>query len=164
MEKIIKKVTLLFIICDNSILMRKWQHQDYEIIDVFAFKNINDNEAGIKEKLLNLFGKNLPYSYFGNIESIINKEGAEVHIALSTYKILLDQQIKVLDSYADDVVETGTATFWLHKDEIRNEARLREGDKRILERVFSDKSLDIKIITDQGERWIDAKTILFEDK
>lgn len=164
MEKIFKKVILLYIIYNNSILMRKSQHQDYEIIDVFGFKDSGDSDADIKEKLISLFGKTLPYHYFGNIESIINKEGAVAYITVSTYKILLDEPLKVLNSYKDDIVDSGNSTFWLHKDEIKNEMRLREGDRRILERVFYDKPLDIKIVADQGERWIDAKTTLFEDR
>jgi hypothetical protein len=144
--------------------MRKSRHQDYEVIDIFGFKDIDDNDVAIKEKLVSLFGNTLPYHYFGNIESVINKEGAVVCITSSVYKIILEKQLKVLSNYTDDVVETGDSTFWLHKDEIKNETRLREGDKKILERVFEDRSLDIKIIEDQGERWIDAKTTLFEDR
>lgn len=164
MEKIFKKVALLYITCGDAILMRKWQHQDYEVIDVFAFKDIGDNDTGVEEKLIGLFGKTLPYFYFGSIESIINKEDAIVHIAISTYKVVVDEQLKVVSSYKDDVVDTGDNTFWLLKNEIKNESRLREGDRRILERVFDNKPLDIKIVVDQGERWIDAKTTLFEDK
>jgi hypothetical protein len=66
--------------------------------------------------------------------------------------------------YTDDVTVSGRDTFWLQKDEIKNETRLREGDKKILERVFDDKNINIKIVVDQGDRWIDAKTVVFEDK
>jgi hypothetical protein len=76
----------------------------------------------------------------------------------------LDQKYDVLANYADDVINSGNGTLWVKKSDIKNEKRLREGDKKILERVFDDKNIIIKIVENQGERWIDAKTISFEDK
>jgi hypothetical protein len=32
-----------------------------------------------------------------------------------------------------------------------------------LQRVFDDRNIDIRIVEDQGERWIDAKTVSFEN-
>jgi hypothetical protein len=164
MEKIFKNIVLLYIINEDTILMRKSRHQDYEVIDTFAFKDTGDIEAGIADQLTRLFGKSFPYHYYGNIESVINKEGATVYITVKTYKLSLNEKPKVLDEYTDDVTVSGRDTFWLQKDEIKNETRLREGDKKILERVFDDKNINIKIVVDQGDRWIDAKTVVFEDK
>ena len=144
--------------------MRKFIHQNYEVIDVFSFMDDNDIEKNIKDKLISLFGKAFPYQYFGNIESIINKVGTVVHLAIKTYKVTLDERHKVLDSYMDDVVKSGDSVFWLHKDEIKNEKRIREGDKKILVRIFDDRNVDIKIVENQGNRWIDAKTIVFENR
>lgn len=164
MEEIFKNVNLLYIIHNDSILMRKSIHQNYEVIDVFNFKDDNDIEKNIKDKLISLFGKTFPYHYCGNIESIINKEGVVAHLAIKTYKVLPDEKYKVLDNYTDDVTKSGVNTFWLHKDEIINEKRIREGDKKILERIFEDRNIDIKIVENQGDRWIDAKTVVFENR
>ena len=76
----------------------------------------------------------------------------------------LDEKYKVLDNYTDDVAKNGDSIFWLHKDEIKNEKRIREGDKKILERIFEDRNIDIKIVENQGDRWIDAKTVVFENR
>lgn len=164
MEKIYKNVNLLYIIHGDNILMRKFTHQDYEVIDVFAFKNGNDLNADISNKLSNLFGKTFPYTYYGKIESVINKENMTVSLAIKTYKVILNEKTTVLESYNDDVIKNGSEIIWVSKDEIKNEKRLREGDKKILERVFDNRNIDIKIIEDQGEKWIDAKTLVFEDR
>jgi hypothetical protein len=166
MEKVFKNVALLFIIHNDSILMRRFTHQDYEVIDVFAFsfKDVNDIDVGIKDKLMSLFGKTFPYHYHGNIESIINKEGVTAYITVKTYKVLLNEKQKVLDGYTDDVVKGGADTFWLDKSDIKNETRLRDGDRKTYERIFDDRNIDIKIVVDQGDRWIDAKTVVYEDR
>lgn len=164
MEKIFKNVVLLYIIHEDSILMRIFNHQDYEVIDTFAFKDTGNVETAIADQLTRLFGKTFPYHYYGNIESVINKEGAVAYITIKTYKISLNKKLKVLDQYTDDVTVSGRDTFWLHKNEIKNEIRLREGDKKILERAFEDRNINIKIVVEQGDRWIDAKTIVFEDR
>lgn len=164
MEKILKNVNLLYILHNNDILMRKFTHQDYEVVDVFAFKDSDDIDTNIKNKLSNLFGKIFPYKYYGKIESVINKENITVNLTIQTYKVILDQKYKVLDNYNDDVVKNGNETIWISKDEIKNEKRLREGDRKILERVFDENNINIKIVEDQGEKWIDAKTLVFEDK
>jgi hypothetical protein len=144
--------------------MRKSIHQGYEVLDVFNLKNNTSIKLAIKDKLQSLFGKVFPCIHYGNIESIINKESIIVHIDINTYKVSVDKKYTILNTYTDDVVANGSEIIWLHKSEIKNETRLREGDKKILERVFHNKSIHIKIIEDQGERWIDAKTILYEDK
>lgn len=164
MEEIFKNVNLLYIIHNGSILMRKSIHQNYEVMDVFSFKDDNDIEKNIEDKLISLFGKTFPYHYYGNIESIINKEGVVAHLAIKTYKVLLDKKYKVLDNYTDDVTKNGDSIFWLHKDEIKNEKRIREGDKKILERIFEDRNINIKIVENQGDKWIDAKTVVFENR
>lgn len=164
MKEIFKRVSLLYIIHDDSILVRKFRHQDYEVLDVFAFNDDEGVDLGIKNKLMELFGKTFPYKYYGDIQSIINKKEVHVHLDIKTYRVLLDEKYDVLKDYADDVTKSGNDVFWLHKDEIKNEERMREGDRKILERVFDDRNMDIKITEDQGERWIDAKTTLFEDK
>jgi hypothetical protein len=164
MEKVFKNVNLLYVICNDSILMRKFSHQGYDVLDVFAFKSNDNVDTDLKNKLMSLFGKTFPYSYYGTIESVIHKEGIIAHLTIKTYKILLDQKYDVLANYADDVINSGNGTLWVKKSDIKNEKRLREGDKKILERVFDDKNIIIKIVENQGERWIDAKTISFEDK
>ncbi len=164
MEKIFKNINLLYILHSNDILMRKFIHQDYEVIDVFAFKDGDDIDANINNKLTSLFGKTFPYKYYGEIESVINKENIIAHLAIKTYKVVLDKKYKVLDNYNDDVIKNGSETIWISKDEIKNEERLREGDRKILERVFNENNIHIKIVEDQGEKWIDAKTLVFEDK
>jgi hypothetical protein len=164
MEKVFKGVSLLYIINGDSILMRRFMHQDYEVLDVFPFKESDDIDADIEGKLLNLFGRAFPYQYFGNIESVINKESTIAHLSIKAYKVSLDEEYPVMLTYTDDMIKDGNDTVWLHKSEIRNEKRLREGDKRILERMFDDREIDIKITEDQGDRWIDAKTTAFEDR
>lgn len=164
MEKVSKNVNLLYIIHGDSILMRKSIHQNYEIIDVFAFKNDGDVDINIKNKLNNLFGRTFQYIYYGTIKSIINKEGVTVNLAIKTYKVFLDKKYKIINNYTDDVIQSGSDIFWLNKNEIKDEKRLREGDKKILERVFDNKNIDIKIIEEQKESWIAAKTIIFEDR
>jgi len=164
MEKIFKNVILLYIIHNDSILMRKFIHQDYDVIDVFGFKEGDDVATDIENKLTSLFGRSFPYSFYGNIESIINKKGVTAHLSVKTYKILLDKHYNILDSYTDDVISSGKDIFWLNRDEIKNEKRLREGSKKILERIFDNRNIDIKIVENQGEKWIDAKTILFENR
>jgi hypothetical protein len=163
MEELFKNVNLLYIIHDNSILMRKFMHQDSEVIDVFAFKENDSVDIGIKDKINGLFGKAFQYKYYGTIKSIINKESVRVHLTIKTYKVLLDKKYDVLATYTDDVVKNGNETFWLSKNELIDETRLREGDKKILQRVFDDRNIDIRIVEDQGERWIDAKTVSFEN-
>lgn len=164
MEKIFKNINILYIIHNDTILMRKFTHQDYQVIDVFAFMDNGNADIDIKNKLSRLFGESFPYSHCGTIESIINKEGVTAYLNIKTYKVLLTEKHQVLDEYTDDVVNSGQDTLWISKDDIKNEKRLREGDKKILERVFDDRKMDIKIIEDQGERWIDAKTVSFEDR
>lgn len=163
MNEILKKVNLLYIIHGDSILLRKFIHQDYEVLDVFAFNDDEGIDLGIQKKLTELFGKAFPYRYYGTIESTIKKEGVIVHIDIKTYKVSLDKRYKVLGSYADDVT-IGSSVIWLDKSKIANEKRLREGDRKILERVFEDKNIKIKIVEDQGKSWIGAKTIAFEEK
>ncbi len=164
MEEIFKNVNLLFIIHNDSILMRKYTHQDHEVIDVFFFRDNNDIDISIKNKLNSLFGKTFQYKYYGNIESVINKKGVIAYLTAKTYKVLLDEKYEVLSSYTDDVIKSGVETVWINKQEIKNETRLREGDRKIFERVFDDKNINIKMVEDQGERWIDAKTIVFENR
>jgi len=144
--------------------MRKFIHQDYEVIDVFAFKDNNDIDTSIKNKLDSLFGKTFPYKYYGNIESVINKEVVTAYLTIKTYKVLINEKCEVLNNYTDDVLKSGIDTVWINKQEIKTETRLREGDRKILERVFDDKNIDIKIVENQGEKWIDAKTVVFENK
>jgi hypothetical protein len=163
MQKIFKNIVVLYIICNNDILMRKFIHQDYEVIDVFGFNDSEDNDIDIRNKLICLFGKTFPYYYYGKIESVINKEGVTAYITTKAYKILLDQKYRILTDYSDDVAKNGGDIIWVNRNEIKNEKRLREGDKKTLERVFDDKNLNIKMIENQGERWIDAKTVLYED-
>lgn len=171
MQKVIKNVNLLYIICGDYLLMRKFSHQDYEVIDTFSFKNESEEniEVSINSKLTSLFGKTFAYNFFGTIESVINKkdinnEDIAVHIDIKTYKVLLDEKYHVLDSYTDDVVKNTNQVLWLHKDEIQQEARLREGDRKTLKKIFDEKNIDITMVEDQGERWIDAKTVMWEDK
>lgn len=164
MEKVFKNVNLLYILYQNGILMRKFIHQDYEVVDVFAFKDGDDIDTNIKNKLSSLFGKTFPYKYYGKIESVINKENITVSLTIQTYKVILDQKYKVLDNYSDDVIKNGNETIWISKDEIKNEKRLREGDRKIFERIFNENNINIKIVEDQGEKWINAKTLVFEDK
>jgi len=164
MKEISKHVNLLYILHDNHILMRKFRHQDYEVIDVFSFKDGSNPKEEINAKLNSLFGKSFPYNYYGNIHSIIKKDNETVYLNIKTYKVLVDEKPSVLDSYTDDVVMHGGETVWIHKNEIENETRLREGDKKILKRIFNNRNIDIKIAEDQGERWIDAKIITYEDK
>jgi hypothetical protein len=71
MEEISKKVNLLYIIQGDSILVRKSIHQDYEVIDVFPFKDDVDIEASINNTLSALFGKTFPYHYYGDIDRFI---------------------------------------------------------------------------------------------
>ena len=52
MEEIFKNVNLLYIIHNGSILMRKSIHQNYEVMDVFSFKDDNDIEKILKINLL----------------------------------------------------------------------------------------------------------------
>jgi hypothetical protein len=164
MEKVFKNVNLLYIIHNDSVLMRRSTHQDYEVIDVFGFKDNDDAEESVKNKLTSLFGKTYPYNYYGKIESIINRKDVIVHIAIKAYKVLLDRKYEVLSNYTDDVVSDGYNVMWLPKNEIKNEKRFREGDKKVLTRIFDERNIDIKMIEDQGERWIDAKTTFFEDR
>jgi hypothetical protein len=107
MEELFKNVNLLYIIHDNSILMRKFMHQDSEVIDVFAFKENDSVDIGIKDKINGLFGKAFQYKYYGTIKSIINKESVRVHLTIKTYKVLLDKKYDVLATYTDDVVKNG---------------------------------------------------------
>lgn len=168
MKELHKNVTLLYIMHNDYLLTRKFLHQDYEVLDVFSVKNDDTLEKSITSKLNNLFGKTFPYSYYGDIESIINKkdvagEAIAVHIHIETYKIFIDEKFPVLDSYTDDVVTSPDQVIWVHKDTLSKESRLRAGDKRTLTRIFDEKKIHIKIVEDQGDRWIDAKTTLYED-
>ncbi len=163
MENIYKNIIKLYILHKDTILMRKFPHQDYEVIDTFAFKDTGDIETGISDIMTRLFGKTYPYYYCGSIESVINKKGITAHITSKEYKIILDEKPAVLENYTDDVTTSGSNTFWLHKDEIKNETRLREGDKKVFEGIFEERNRNIKMIEDQGDRWIDAKCTLYED-
>jgi hypothetical protein len=58
MEKIFKNIVLLYIINEDTILMRKSRHQDYEVIDTFAFKDTGDIEAGIADQLTIVYLEN----------------------------------------------------------------------------------------------------------
>ena len=163
MNEIHKKISLLYIISNDAVLMRKFNHQGYEVLDVFNVEDTDAIETGIRNKTISLFGKTFPYAYYGKIESTINKQDAVVHIDINAYRVLLNESPAILNSYADDVVKSGDQVIWLHKQEIAGETRIREGDKKILERIFKDKNIDIKIVEDQGEKWIDAKTVNYED-
>jgi hypothetical protein len=61
MEKVFKNVNLLYVICNDSILMRKFSHQGYDVLDVFAFKSNDNVDTDLKNKLMSLFGKTFPY-------------------------------------------------------------------------------------------------------
>src|SRR5688572_19722307 len=111
MEEIHKDVNLLYVLHENHILMRKFKHQDSEVLDVFSFKSHLDTKQAINEKLNSLFGKTYSYMFFGTIESTIKKEGATVHLHIKTYKVPLEEKYEVLDSYTDDIVTTGSATI-----------------------------------------------------
>ena len=164
MQELSKEVSLLYIIHNDSLLMRKFIHQNGEVLDVFNVQSDDAIDGAVNAKLMSLFGKTFPYIYYGDIESIINKEGMVVHIHIKTYKVLVDEVCKILSNYTDDVVKGSDQIIWLHKNNIGTEKRLREGDRKILERIFDEKDIHIKIIEDQGGVWLDAKTILFEDK
>lgn len=164
MKEIFKNVNLLYIIHDDFVLVRESIHQNNKVLDVFNFSIEKDIETSINNKLYGIFGKNFSSKYYGDIESVIKKEDVTVHINIKTYKVILDEKYQILDTYKDDVVKNESQISWLEKKEISNEKRIREGDRKILKRIFDKKNIDIKIVEEQGKEWINAKTIVYEDK
>ncbi|MEI6352778.1 MAG: hypothetical protein WCO35_02485 [Candidatus Nomurabacteria bacterium] len=168
-QNINKKVYLLYIVSGEKILLRKNIHQNINTFDVFNLHMENEDiQKSIKQKLKDIFSNNYNDSFkvvdFGKIFSNIKKDGYNVNIEIEAFKLNLSESLHFNTSYRDDLVSEDNNLEWIDKNFILvNNENFREGDKKVLLRVFENRKLNIKMEELQPEKWIEAKLLKWED-